>query len=95
MATWERIALRAEAEVKLLEEKIERLTKRKEIIPTFRLHTYAVYEGSRCYILTTNTYCMGCNRFLDEVRYVIKLDNGRVLRDIPESQLLFEGEEHD
>jgi hypothetical protein len=87
MATWERIALRAEAQVKVLEEKVKKLTERNEPISLFNPYTYAYYKGEKVYILKLHTYCVYCDRFLDSCTYTIKTTKGEVLHCISEKEL--------
>lgn len=65
--------------------------KRQEIIPTFKIHTTAFYQGNEVYILKTSTYCQCCDRFLDEVLYSLRvMETKYVFHKIPESQLSLE-----
>jgi len=61
-----------------------------EPIPMYRLHTFAFMQGVEVYILSTNTYCNCCDRFLPEAKYSIKeTRSGKVYHAITESQLSF------
>ena len=64
--------------------------KRNEIIPSFPMHTYAVLNGTKVYILSTITYCLCCDRFLDEVLYTLKdVETRAIQRRVPESLLTY------
>ena len=65
------------------------MTKRNELVPLFTQWEKAVYNDLPCTILSVSTYCVCCDRFLDEVHYAIKMENSVVHYKIPESKLSF------
>ena len=68
--------------------------KRNEPIPYFKPWDITTYRGDTCVILTVSTYCLCCDRFLDEVIYSIKTNSGEILHKVRERDLIvnLEGE---
>jgi hypothetical protein len=67
------------------------MTKRNEIVPMFKEGDKAFHKTreASCKVLKVNTYCMCCDRFLDEVQYAVLFNHGVVDHRVPESLLDF------
>lgn len=62
-----------------------------EPVPLFKQGEFAYYGDDRepVTVLTINTYCKCCDRFLDGANYSIKFHDGEVKHKVPESDLHF------
>ena len=66
----------------------------KAPIPTFSIGEEAYYKGRKVSVLKTSTYCVCCDRFLNEVTHtLLEFDGDDIYHNIPESHLTFEEEQ--
>jgi hypothetical protein len=68
------------------------MEKRKEPIPLFVKLDKVKYSELPHKVLSVHTYCMCCDRFLDEANYSIMSTAGKVVHKVSESDLKFEEE---
>ena len=68
--------------------------KRSEPIGVFKEYERAYFGDDKepCDIISKKTYCICCDRFLDEVRYSVRFIDGEVINGVSESDLFFEEE---
>jgi hypothetical protein len=65
------------------------MEKRKEPVPLFNKLDKVKFNELPHVILSVHTYCMCCNRFLDEARYSIVSNTGEVFHKVADSDLTF------
>jgi hypothetical protein len=64
--------------------------KQNEPVPVFITGDAVIYLEHGSYeVLKVSTYCLCCDRFLDEPEYALKATNGYVEHKVPESKLRF------
>ena len=67
-------------------------TKRSEPIAMFGVNDTAYRLGTdECKILLVDSYCLCCDRFLDEVRYtILMVGSGAIFFKVPQSELEYD-----
>jgi hypothetical protein len=68
------------------------MLKLQEPVPLFKNGDKAFYKFKEVTILSVQTYCCSCDRFLEEAKYSVLSENKSVNHRVKESELLLPSE---